>query len=54
MSKYNNKKNRTRGVTPSSGIEFPDSMNSINTPTSAYSYTDDKKIEEQAKQNKQF
>lgn len=54
MAKSNDKKNRTRGITPSSGIEFPNPMNSVNTPTSDYSYTDEKKIEETAKQNKKF
>lgn len=54
MAKSNNKKNRANGTITSGGIEFPNPINSVNTPTSAYSYTDDKKIEEQSKQNKQF
>ena len=54
VAKSNNKKNRTNGTITSGGIEFPTPMSNINNPTSAYSYTDEKKIEEHAKQNKRF
>ncbi|MBM6861526.1 hypothetical protein H9X78_13820 [Clostridium saudiense] len=54
MAKSNNKKNRTNGTITSGGVTFPTPMSNVNNPTSDYSYTDDKKIEEQARQNKQF
>ncbi|CUO65849.1 hypothetical protein H8S10_01065 [Clostridium sp. NSJ-49] len=54
MAKSNNKQNRTDGTITSAGIKFPTSMSNVNNPTSAYSYTDEKKIEEHAKQNKRF
>ena len=54
LAKSNNKQNRTDGTITSAGIKFPTSMSNVNNPTSAYSYTDEKKIEEHAKQNKEF
>lgn len=54
LAKSNNKQNRTDGTITSAGIKFPTSMSNVNNPTSAYSYTDEKKIEEHAKQNKRF
>lgn len=54
MAKSNNKKNRTNGTITSGGVTFPTSMSNVNNPTSDYSYTDEKKIEETAKQNKRF
>ena len=54
MAKSNNKKNRTDGTITSGGVTFPTPMSNVNNPTSAYSYTDEKKIEEHAKQNKRF
>lgn len=54
MTKSNNKKHRTDGTVHSGNIEFPAPVTSVNTPSSAYSYTDDKKIEEASRQNKRF
>lgn len=54
MAKSNNKQNRTDGTITSAEIKFPTSMSNVNNTTSAYSYTDEKKIEEHSKQNKRF
>lgn len=54
LAKSNNKQNRTDGTITSAEIKFPTSMSNVNNTTSAYSYTDEKKIEEHSKQNKRF